>query len=351
MSKPSATDDLLDFVRKAKEERVDDRALIAILRQHGWSERRAYAALSKYYAERVGTIPERGGAFENARDAFLYMLAFVTLGIWTVALVWLVDILADWAFPSSLDLSYTVTTFRDQAAGQIASLMLAFPIFLAVSSAIVRETRRRPEALESGVRKWLTYIALVVTAVVLLGDGIWFLTQFLLGDVTMRFAIRAFALFAVSGGVFWYYLGTVRREEAPKSRDAFFGWSATVIVLVALGFGFFGIGSPSHNRDVDFDQRKVRNLKEVARNLSDYYSREKTLPQTLAAAVPYDPTIAQDPQSGVPFEYVPAKNGAYSVCADFLTVDRAQLTDNAPFWKHPAGHFCFHLNAAQPPPS
>src|SRR6185437_1983829 len=115
-------------------------------------------------------VPSRGSRAENARDAFLYLLAFVTLGIWAVAFVWLAYVLIDHAFPSPLDATYyTGYSFREDVAGQLASLIVAFPIFMLVTRAIVRETRQRPESLDSGVRKWLTYIALVVTSICLLG--------------------------------------------------------------------------------------------------------------------------------------------------------------------------------------
>ena len=349
MSKAGESDELLDFVRKAKAEHVDDQALVTILLRHGWSERRVYAALSRYYSERVGAIPERGGALENARDAFLYLLASATLGVWTVALVWLADILADRAFPSALDLSYTVTSFREQAAGQLASLIVGFPIFLAVTIAIVRETRRRPEALESGVRKWLTYLALVVTAVVLLGDGIWFLTQFLLGEVTVRFAIKAIVLFGISGGVFWYYLGTVRPDSPSRSRDAIFGWAASGVVLAAIVLGFTGIGAPSYNRDVDFDQRRVSDLQTLARRITIVYAAHKTLPRSLNALAQNEPKLLTDPLTGDAYAYPPGKADMYRLCATFQTDIRAEPPFDQSIWKHPAGSHCFILSAAQAP--
>src|SRR5665213_318854 len=162
----SASDsaNLLAFVRLAKGRNVDDVTVSALLRQNGWSERRVNDVLSTYYEEVLGApIPGRSGRAENARDAFFYLLAFLTLGVWSVALIWLADVLVDRAFRSALDATYYGQSFRYDVAGQLASLIVAFPIFAFVSRAIVRETERRPEALESGIRKWLTYVALVIT--------------------------------------------------------------------------------------------------------------------------------------------------------------------------------------------
>lgn len=344
MSKSAVPEDLAAFVEAAKKDGVADADLVGLLNQHGWSERRAYAALSQYYSARLGAIPQRGGAAESARDAFMYLLAFATLATWTVALVWLANALTDWMLPSALDGVDRAGGFRQNVAGQLASLIVAFPIFMAVSAAIVRQTRSRPESVESGVRKWLTYIALVITAMIMLGDGVWFLTQFLLGELTLRFAIKAFTVFVVSGGVLWYYLGAVSSEQRTNSRDAIFGWAASATVAAALIFGFSGIGTPPHNRSVSFDEQRVNNLQSLATQINSAYSdAHKRLPRTLGDLVMNDRSALLDPVSRGAYRYEPVTASAYRLCANFDT-DNRDATHS--FWRHPAGAYCFRIAAA-----
>ena len=350
MSKSAVPEDLASFVQSAKKDGVADADLVGLLQQHGWSQRRAYAALSDYYTARLGAIPERGGAVESARDAFLYLLAFATLAIWTVALVWLANALIDRALPSALDQTYYAESFRSSVAGQLASLIVAFPIFMAVSAAIVRQTHRRPESVESGVRKWLTYIALVITAVIMLGDAMWFLTQFLLGGLTLRFAIKALTVFAVSGGVLWYYLGAVSSEEKLRWRDAYFGWVATAAVVLGLVFGFSGIGTPPHNRSVSFDEQRLGNLQSLANQINSAYAAgHNRLPKTLAEIPLNDRTALYDPVSHAPYKYVPVSANAYRLCATFDTAGSAAVA--TAFWSHPSGDFCFRVAANAQVPS
>lgn len=344
MSKPSVPDDLAAFVDTAKKNGVADADLIGLLKQHGWSERRAYAALSAYYGTRLGPIPQRGGAAESARDAFLYLLAFATLAIWTVALVWLANALVDWALPSALDGIDRSVWFRQGVAGQLASLIVAFPIFIAVSAGIVRQTRDHPESMESGVRKWLTYIALVITAVIMLGDCVWFLTQFLLGELTLRFALKAATVFIVSGGVLWYYLGAVSTEQRPRSRDTYFGWAAAAVVALALIFGFSGIGTPAHNRSVSFDDQRAANLQTLANGINAAYAdAHKRLPRTLQAVPMNERTALYDPVSRAPYRYQPLSHSGYRLCATFDTDTRGGTHS---FWQHPSGNYCFRMDAA-----
>jgi hypothetical protein len=82
-----------------------------------------------------------------------------------------------------------------------------------VTRYIVREFETHPEKLESAVRKWLTYIALLIAAGVVVGDLITFLTLFLRGELTARFVAKVVTVLLIAGGVFWYYLGSLRRAE------------------------------------------------------------------------------------------------------------------------------------------
>jgi hypothetical protein len=334
---------LVEFIGSAKSHGAGDQFLVALLRQHGWSERRIFAAFSTYYEGATGlTIPSRGTRTENARDAFLYLLAFVTLGISTVAFVWLAYILIDHAFPSPLDYAYSAgASFREGVAGQLASLIVAFPIFILVSRAIVRETRQRPESLDSGVRKWLTYIALVLTSLALLGDGVWFLQQFLLGDLTLRFVVKAVTLFAVAGAILWYYLGTVRAAATPASRDSIFGWVAAAAVAIAVVLGFTGVGTPRWERSMQLDATRVSNLQSIESSINSDYRKDKVLPK----ALPGDSDSRLDPVTKSRYGYVPLGGSRYRLCATFDAADSGE--PNQEFWKHSAGETCFTLDATK----
>ena len=90
---------------------------------------------------------------------------------------------------------------------------MTFPLYLFVMKVIVSDTRQTPEKLESGVRTWLTYIALLIAAAVIIGDVITFLAYYLRGEVTARFMCKVAVTLAISGGVFWYYLGSLREAR------------------------------------------------------------------------------------------------------------------------------------------
>jgi hypothetical protein len=209
-------DPLGGFIQTAKERGLPDDALVPLLRQNGWSERRVYRSLSAYYAAALGVAPpSRGGRGVDARDAFLYLLNFITLGFWVVALGELFTILVDRWFPDPATGSYA-PDLRHQVAWQLATIIVAFPCFVVIGRLIAGEIARRPEAADSAVRAWLTYVALVIAGLCVLTDAIWVLDAFLTGALTIRFVLDSVVVIGLGGGVFAYYLATLRQPAAER---------------------------------------------------------------------------------------------------------------------------------------
>jgi hypothetical protein len=211
MSASSVSDgDLAAFLRAAKDEGISDEFVVALLRQNGWPERRIYRAYSAFYADRLGTpLPKRQQAAENARDAFYYLLNFITLGAWTVALGQIFYRLIAYRIPDPASSSPYYGSLRDDIAWQVAIVIVAFPVFLYIHSLIARELRKRPDLYDSAVRRWLTYLALVIAAIILLFDAAWVIEAVIRGELTLRFVLDSLVLLVLGGGVFVYYLRTM----------------------------------------------------------------------------------------------------------------------------------------------
>jgi hypothetical protein len=209
------SDELSDFIRAAKQGTIADDSIVGMLRHNGWSERRIYRALGAYYGESLGTaVPARAQSGENARDAFLYLLNFITLGFWTVALGQIFYTLVGRWFPDVVQADSYVQPLRDSISGQLATVIVAFPVFLLVHSLIARELRKRRDLYYSGIRRWLTYLALVLAALTVLADAIWFVTSLLRGELSVRFLGDSLVLLLLGGGVFAYYLLTINPPAA-----------------------------------------------------------------------------------------------------------------------------------------
>jgi len=199
------------FLEAAKAKGASDEFLVRLLEERGFPEKKIYHALAGFYERVTGVaIPQRaGGAGENSKDAFLYLLSFSALGTWSVGLGSLLFTLLDWWLPGpgvqrmSGVPSYSISR-------SLASIIVAFPVYLLAMRFILRDLSAHREKHESGVRRWLTYIALFLASGIVTGDLITFLAFFLRGDLTARFALKVFTVLVIAGGVFWYYLASLK---------------------------------------------------------------------------------------------------------------------------------------------
>lgn len=213
----SPSSGLQKFLDAARSQGATDQTLVALLRGRGWPEEDVYRALADYFESRSGLqVPpyKRSG---SAKDAFLYLLAFSTLATWTIGLGSAVFTLIERWFTDPLAQRYYYASSYYEMAAALASVIIAFPVYLWVTRYIIRELETHPEKLESAVRKWLTYIALLIAAGVVVGDLITFLTYFLRGELTARFVAKVFTVLVIAGGVFWYYFGSLRKAEVISS--------------------------------------------------------------------------------------------------------------------------------------
>jgi hypothetical protein len=118
---------------------------------------------------------------------------------------------------------------------------------------------------------------------------------------------------------------------------------AAILVVVAVVVAAFAtIGSPKHARAEALDRQRVSDLSDMAAELHEDYGA-RPLPATL-------PQTRHDPLSGKPYEYRRFGHNRYRLCATFeLPTPPEQRTgpDIGTFWYHPAGRFCYTLDAGR----
>jgi hypothetical protein len=169
MSITNAATEVQTFIAAAKSQGASDEILVSLLRDRGWPERLIYDALAGYYEDRTGMpIPARGATGGAAKDTFVYLLSLITLGIWTCSAASILFTVIDRWFPDpALTSSYSYQV--SSLAWQMASIIVAFPIYLWLMRVLLTDIEAHPEKSFSAVRKWFTYLALFITAFVLVG--------------------------------------------------------------------------------------------------------------------------------------------------------------------------------------
>ncbi|MCH8244475.1 hypothetical protein IIB97_01145 [Patescibacteria group bacterium] len=199
--------ELYSFVKESLEKQQSRAAIQEALLLAGWQEQEIVKGLNSF-AEVDFPIPvPKKKPYLAAREAFLYLVSFITLYITAFSFGTLVFSFVDIWFKDPLQFGGGVPRTA------IASLIVAFPIFLVITRALHKGAVKDPERKESRVKKWLTYLTLVIAAGVLIGDLITVLSSLLGGELSMRFFLKASVVFLVAGSIFGYYLSDLQKEE------------------------------------------------------------------------------------------------------------------------------------------
>jgi hypothetical protein len=339
-----ASIELQPFIDAAKEQGAGDEFLASLLTRRGWPAGDVYNALGNWWERSTGVpVPGRSSAGENARDAFLYLLAFSTLAMWGGSLGSLLFALIDHWLPDAVT-AQRYYDFRSTVTWQMAAILVALPVYLFVMRLILRETRLNPDRVESGVRKWLTYIALLLTASAVISDMVVFVDYFLKGEITVRFVLKCATVLAICGSIFWYYLGFLRGQAR--------SWRYTALAVAGAGAAFCAglltAGSPPLQRQFAADNRRIQDLRSVAAVLAS----TPALPASLATLKESRPSLAvNDPVTRAPYEYTLKAGRQYELCATFSKAsDSVARQHGGEFWSHPQGRACFQVEAMKPVP-
>jgi len=330
---------------------MDHATIRTLLLSAGWREKEVVQALVDQELEMQVPIPPDAG---SARDAFFHLLAFSALYTSVISTISLFFSYINRLFPDvALEGSYQYENFTGER-WLLAALMVSFPLFLWCSRLIVKEIALNPEKAMGGVRRWLTHLTLFVGAAAIIGDLITLVFSLLEGELTTRFLLKVFVVFALAGFACVYYLLSLRLAPGQKQSRKLNRISliiALAVAGIAIVWGIVLVGSPASERLRKFDDRRVENLRSlqdaVFNIVYDYrpYDVEQKPVQPIPATVAevasgtkeYKLETA-DPETGVPYDYVVLSPDTFKLCATF-TYERS--VDYDLVWNHGVGYQCF----------
>jgi hypothetical protein len=198
------------YVRDALLKGETRKSIQSNLKKAGWQDDEIRQALNAY-ADIPSEVPvPRRRPYLNAREAFLYLVMFLTLYISAVSFgTLLFQFINNWLPDPALGLNSNVSSIRFSTS----ALIIAFPVFYFVSWIVAKEIAKDPDKRSSKIRKWLTYITLFIASSVIIGDLITLVFSLLGGELTLRFILKVLTVGGIAGVIFGYYLWDLRKEE------------------------------------------------------------------------------------------------------------------------------------------
>ncbi|PIR93502.1 hypothetical protein COT99_00330 [Candidatus Falkowbacteria bacterium CG10_big_fil_rev_8_21_14_0_10_43_10] len=285
----------------------------------------------------------------TAKFTFLYLLSLIALGFFAISagniLFQLINKnIAD--IVESYNMLYNIQALRFA----ISAIIVSAPIYFVTVWQINKNLANGLLEKDSGIRKWLTYLILLVSALVIIGDLIAVIYNFLNGELSLKFSLKTLTILAIAGVVFSYYFYDMKREkiEQDKVVNYYFYLTAVLAIIIFIS-GIFFVESPAEARQKRLDNEVVNALNAVESAIQEYYMTEEKLPENLDVLIEdIDYIQGKDLQNVVTkkeFEYKITSEREYELCTEFL---RSNMEDKDNYsygylegrYRHEAGYDC-----------
>ncbi|MDP3975352.1 MAG: DUF5671 domain-containing protein [bacterium] len=291
----------------------------------------------------------------TAKYVFYYLLILISLGFASIGIGQIIWQVINSLFPET---TYTYDTFfsQDVLRFGLSSVIIAGPLYWYMSYLTNKDLESGKLRPDSALRKWMTYLILLASSLVVLGFLIGLLNSFLAGELTVKFILKALAAIILAGAIFLYYLHDIRRVDLKRDQlIIWFGRGAALLMISGVILGFFFIDSPAKARALREDQERLNRLQNISYQVEDFYRTEEKLPKSFDELKNrLTPRDLVDPVSEESFEYKPLNAKNYQLCAVFAFSNREGEMSAAPWgypapnWFHDAGRYCFDHKVEEP---
>ena len=299
----------------------------------------------------------------SAVEIVINFLSFILLGVIATATGILYFQVINKHFPDVLSGMYRNYNLNNFDASEMryamASLIIGFPIYLWMTWFWFRSFKNLPEKIASKLSTFLTYIVLLIAGGVIIGDLITIVYNFLQGEYSSRFLLKALTLLAIAGIVFSFYFFERKKIQYKKDISSGLFWAigsmASILVILAIIFGFVVGGTPKEARIRNLDLQRTGALQELSSCINSFAYDNVRLPKDLNelgsnARYAYCVSRIGDPETKQDYEYSIIDQGAeidnsstYELCGEFAmsTLDEFSVGYYSTKWaRHDKGRVC-----------
>ena len=286
--------------------------------------------------------------------------ALITLYVSITSFLILVFGLINLIFPDAADEYWRIQNNQESMRYAIAALLVFFPAYLLLTR-LANQARRKTDNLYHVLTKWVVYLSLVIGGLVMLGDLVAVIIAYLNGEITVRFILKAAAMFLTVGAAFWYYALDAKGHWIKNERASVrAGAIALVFVIAVVALSFYHIDSPQTVREMRLDDQQISDLRDIQWHIEAYYEREEVLPLSVDELYE-DIEVPVAPEDRNSYQYRITGTQSYELCATFAfaTPDSERRSVDKPFvsdgydpnnynWEHGEGEKCFTRTVSDP---
>ncbi len=340
------------FVHQALSQGLSREQIAQALEKGGWSPEEIRTALHAYVDTDLTLPVPRKSASTSPKEAFLFLVLFSSLFTWMFAIgATTFDLLNLWLpMPGEGErLTYLISSLRSG----IASMLVAFPLFLFMDHLATAEARRNPGQRISPIRRWLTYLTLFAAATALVSDLITLTLTFLEGEITLRFFLKVSMVAMLAGSAFAHYLLQLRKDETEPSQTGTSRGKGRLLLAGAVGIvlaiAIWNAGSPLKAKLYRQDKQRIQDLVAIKDRIEAFNQRQGHLPARLEDLNREPDSFVEHATDGVtrqPYHYRVVDPTHVEIGATFA-LPSSRTRGEQGFWNHEAGPatFCIEVKA------
>lgn len=283
----------------------------------------------------------------SAKFAFLYLLSLAALIFVSLSLGMILFEIIDHLIP---DIFSNRMVSDNTLKFAISALIIASPVFYLASRFIFLGIKKGELSPDSPLRRWLTYFILLLASITILGVLIGIINNFLSGDLTWRFILKALVMLIIASLVFSFYILSLknRAEKKEKLFLRIYFWASLIFIIIVFISAWFYVESPVEARQRKVDSALVSKMYNVEGAINTYFEDRGELPDSLGQLAGYLPQFDQNHFSGL-IEYHRLGSDSFELCATFLLDNKLDQTGpSKPFSSdynyHSAGYNCLPGN-------
>jgi len=259
----------------------------------------------------------------TAKFTFFYLISLITLVAASLSICTIIFQIINKTIIDILD-NWQGRYFPEALKNGISTLFISAPIYFFIMSRIYKNLQSGLLDRNSQLRKWLTYLVLLISGIAFFSWLIGIMNSFLDGELTLKFILKAITALGIAGLIFSFYFYDIKRDDFSNKEDKitkFYFLFSIILVIIVFVSSLFFVESPRQARNRRIDEKTLERFTNIGYAINDYYEKNKNLPFDLDVLINntnLDEKNLENISTKKRFDYHILGKNKYELCADFL---------------------------------